>query len=163
MNYQKINGNLVDNEIVNELGGVIVHGCNAQGAMGSGVALVIKNKWPVVYTDYRDMHERYGLELGDVIFSHVEQELFVANAITQEYYRGCKWGPVKDVHVDYEAIGRAFAEIADFFNDHPEIEKNLHMPLIGAGLAGGDWDTIEQIILETLKDTNIQVYLWIYN
>lgn len=162
MQYHKLNGNLIDNELL-EHGGVIVHGCNAQGAMGSGVALFVKTKWPVVFDDYRDMHKRYGLETGDVIYSHVEDNMFVANAITQEYYRGCKHGPKLDVYVDYEAITKCFQDIVDFFDDHPEIEKNLHMPMIGAGLAGGNWNEIETRITETLKDTDINLYLWIYN
>lgn len=162
MQYHKLNGNLVDNELTSK-GGVIVHGCNAQGVMGSGVAKIIRDKWPAAYVDYRDMHERYGLDTGDVIFSHVEENMFVANAITQEYYKGCKWGPVLDVYVDYEAINQCFEDIAEFFQDHPEIERNLHMPLIGAGLASGKWTEIESRILETLKDTDINLYLWIYN
>lgn len=162
MQYQKLSGNLVDNKLL-EQGGVIVHGCNAQGAMGSGVARVIKTKWPVVYTDYRSMYKQYGLETGDVIYSHVEENLYVANAITQEFYRGCKDGPELDVYVDYQAVGRCFQDIIDFFDEYPDITRNIHMPFIGAGLAGGSWNRIEGIIKEVLKDTDINLYLWIYN
>ena len=161
MNYITINGNLVDNKRL-PVGGVIVHGCNAQGAMGSGVALVIKTKWPVVYDDYRNAFKAHGLETGDVIYSHVEDHLVVANAITQEFYRGCRTGPKLDVYVDYDAIAKCFEDIIDFMDDTPDLARYIHMPMIGAGLAGGDWTAIEERILETLKDTDINLYLWKY-
>lgn len=161
MQYTKLTGNLVDNELLAQ-GGVIVHGCNAQGAMGSGVALVVKTKWPDVYTDYKQMHKDYGLETGDVVYTVAEDNLYIANAITQEYYRGCRKAPLLDVYVDYKAIADCFRDIVDFLDEKPDLTRNIHMPMIGAGLAGGNWNTIEEIILETLKDTDINLYLWIY-
>ena len=163
MQYNKLNGNLVDNAFLKK-GGVIVHGCNAQGKMGSGVALVIKNKWPVVYDDYKAMYDEYGLETGDVVYSHVEENLYVANAVTQEFYKNHEDVPEdQTVFVDYQAIGHCFQDIVDFLNEYPEIARNVHMPMIGAGLAGGSWKRIEGIITEVLKDTDIDLYLWIYN
>ena len=32
--------------------GVIIHGCNCQGVMSSGIALQIRNKWPGVFETY---------------------------------------------------------------------------------------------------------------
>lgn len=178
MKYITSTGNLVDNNVLAQ-GGVIVHGCNAQGAMGSGVALAIKNKWPVVYADYRAVFNAHGLETGDVIYSdvashpvtvstmdqtcHRGSRLVVANAITQEFYKGCRQaGPITDVYVDYEAITKCFEDILEFFDANPGLAQNIHMPMIGAGLGGGDWNTIEQRIHETLKDTYIHLYLWVY-
>jgi O-acetyl-ADP-ribose deacetylase (regulator of RNase III) len=166
MKYITSTGNLVDNNVLAQ-GGVIVHGCNAQGAMGSGVALAIKNKWPVVYADYRAVFNAHGLETGDVIYSdvaiHQGSRLVVANAITQEFYKGCRQaGPITDVYVDYEAITKCFEDILEFFDANPGLAQNIHMPMIGAGLGGGDWNTIEQRIHETLKDTDIHLYLWVY-
>ncbi len=31
----------------------IAHGCNAQGAMGAGVAAVVSKRWPQLYLKYR--------------------------------------------------------------------------------------------------------------
>lgn len=46
---------------------VIVHGCNCQGVMGSGVAKQIKEKYFTVYEIYRKIYENQGLELGTII------------------------------------------------------------------------------------------------
>ena len=42
--------------------GVIVHGCNAQGVMGSGVAKQLRAKYPEIYVDYLDGLEEYSTE-----------------------------------------------------------------------------------------------------
>ncbi|ESQ88967.1 hypothetical protein ABAC460_14395 [Asticcacaulis sp. AC460] len=34
---------------------VICHGCNAQGVMGSGIAVPIRNRYPMVFKAYRDL------------------------------------------------------------------------------------------------------------
>ncbi len=40
------------------------------------------------------------------------------------------------------------------------LKASVHMPRIGAGLAGGDWREIEQIILDELAahDLDITIY-----
>ena len=48
---------------------VIVHGCNAQGSMGAGVARAIRDRYPAAYAAYRAAHEAYLADralLGDV-------------------------------------------------------------------------------------------------
>ena len=43
---------------------VIVHGCNTQGAMGSGVAKAIRRKYPWAYEAYIDAYIKVGLDMG---------------------------------------------------------------------------------------------------
>ena len=45
--------NYINKDITTVETGVIVHGVNCQGAMGSGVALAILKKWPTVYSEYK--------------------------------------------------------------------------------------------------------------
>lgn len=33
--------------------GIVVHGVNCQGVMGSGVALAIRTKWPQIFESYK--------------------------------------------------------------------------------------------------------------
>lgn len=139
---------------------IIVHGCNAQGVMGSGVAKAVKSTYPGAYKMYRDAYETSGLELGQVIWNWVfypnddSPTRLVANAITQEFY-----GRDNKRYVDYEAIKTAFGEIAlvarDVFPDDP---KCVAIPKIGAGFGGGDWNTIAGIIETSMKDFTVAVY-----
>lgn len=61
---------IVEGDITDITEGLIVHQTNVNGAMGAGVALAIKKKWPLVYDEYRLNLSTHG-KFGDVIFSVV--------------------------------------------------------------------------------------------
>jgi O-acetyl-ADP-ribose deacetylase (regulator of RNase III) len=136
--------------------GIIVHGCNAQGVMGSGVAAAIRSKYPGAYTSYKLQEETIGLNLGDVAwYGHLDADVsvMVANAITQEYFGG------NERHADYYAIRMAFRKIniMSAFITGGALEVNF--PLIGCGLANGKWEIVSRIIDETIPDS-IGKNLW---
>jgi len=129
---------------------IIVHGCNAQGVMGGGIALQVKNKYPKAYEGYCDFLRRAETEfgmtrteqaLGGVMTVYVGSNLYIANAITQDRFG------TKSRHVNYEAIARAFEIVA---KTSDKLNLPIHYPMIGAGLAGGNWNIISTIIEETL-------------
>ena len=133
---------------------MIVHGCNAQGVMGKGVAKLIRNKWPRAYEEYRKAYDAAGLRPGEVIFADVGGKI-IANAITQDDYRRDPDEPT--VHADYDAIGFCFADIASRCA-HIYNFKEIAIPKIGAGLAGGDWDKIEHVIDRHTPGITVNVY-----
>lgn len=145
-----MNGNLLD---ITE--GVIAHGCNCQGVMGSGIAASIRDKYPKAYSDYRDAylatHRRYGktnyLPLGDIIPSQVTNKLTVVNLLTQEYY-----GRTGMRYVSYDAIDRAFVSLAKYCVETGH--DTVNVPLIGAGLGGGNWRVIYTIMEEAFNSVN---------
>lgn len=111
--------------------GIIAHGCNAQGVMGAGVAKLIKHKYPLAHQYYLSMPKT----LGSVEYIQVTETLWVANCIIQEFY-----GRDKDkVYVSYDAIFTCF-------NKLNKVDVQLNIPLMGAGLAGGEWDIISDVI-----------------
>lgn len=133
--YRK--GNLLD---VTQ--GIIVHGCNAQGVMGSGVAKAVKDKYPGAYMYYKQAVNNSDAELGDVIWYQANEHLVIANAITQEYY-----GRDGKRYANYAAIARGFRLV--FMRWGRFDYEAVYFPKIGAGLGGGDWNIIEQIINDT--------------
>lgn len=137
-------GNLID---ATEF--VISHGCNAQGVMGSGVARAIRNKWPEAYKAYKDHYDKHKLFPGEVIWAPTEDKL-IANCITQ-----CKYGRDGTRYTEYQAVRECMHEINKFEYG----EFGLAMPLIGAGLGGGDWDIIKDIIREEITNVNPVVYI----
>jgi O-acetyl-ADP-ribose deacetylase (regulator of RNase III) len=128
----------------------IVHGCNAQGVMGSGIALAIKNKYPEAYTRYVDRHKNQPWQLGEIQVVKCSDKVII-NAITQEFY-----GRDGKRYVNYDAV----KEVMKRVNDIPKIYKATHiaMPMIGAGLGGGRWDLISYIIETHLTDIQPVVY-----
>lgn len=136
--------------------GLIVHGCNAQGVMGSGVAAAVREMYPQAFRDYRAAYERQGhrLHLGQIIWTRIstEPKLAVANAITQEFYGR----DPNRVYADYQAIETIFTKLGHYAR---QWQVPVHFPLIGAGLANGDWGIIEPIIEKALD--GVQHTLWI--
>ena len=127
---------------------VIIHGCNAQGVMGAGVALAIRRAFPKAYKDYRDEYEKFGLRLGDVIWSNCDGRM-IGNAITQNSYGR------KGLHLNYDALDRVMHRVGNRYNWS---FHHIAMPKIGAGLAGGDWDRIAKIIEAHLDRTRVVIY-----
>lgn len=115
--------------------GIIAHGCNALGIMGAGFALHVKKRYPEAYKQYRS-----NLELGQVSVVKVSDDLFIANCITQ-----FDFGKDGRRYVNYEALAECFEELNGW-------SLPIHYPLIGCGLAGGDWDVVSSIIKSSLTN-----------
>ena len=126
----------------------ILHGCNAQGVMGSGVALQIKQKWPEAYEYYRYAYVNDGLELGVMLAVDCDDKTII-HCITQEFYGRDK----NRVYVDYNAVKDCLRLVNHNFKG-----VDVAMPKIGCGLANGDWNIVEQIINETMVDVQPIVY-----
>lgn len=127
---------------------IIMHGCNAQGVMGSGVAACIRLKYPTAYQAYLRAQEIYGLNLGDISVDTIAHPVTVINAITQEF---C--GRDNRRYVSYDAIAKA----AEKVNGRFALER-IAIPKIGAGLGGGNWQVIESILENHAPDIQWVVY-----
>lgn len=120
--------------------GILVQGCNAQGKMGSGLAKAVRDQFPKAYDDYMATHQAQGLRVGQVVFSVVETSgsaprLVIANAITQEFYGR---NPNRR-YVSYEGVSQAFEGIAQAAHAWG---LPVFYPLIGCGLANGEWSEV---------------------
>lgn len=115
---------------------VIVQGCNCFCTMGKGIALTIKQEFPEAYL--ADRKTAYGDRSKLGTYSQaaaIGRALTIVNAYTQFDWRG--YGP----KADYQAIEEAFTRLKTEFTG-----QRIAYPLIGAGLAGGDWTRISSII-----------------
>jgi len=122
---------------------VIIHGCNCFCVMGAGIAKGIKANFPEAYQADLQTQKGDKTKLGTITFAEVATKhgsLVVVNAYTQYNYKG------KGRKVDYKAVRSAFEKIKQHFSD-----KRIGYPAIGAGLAGGDWNIISDIIEEVLS------------
>lgn len=130
---------------------LIGHGCNAQGVMGSGIAKAIKEKYPECYTAYSCFMKDSG-KLGDVLaYTCPSDNVTILNMITQEFY-----GRDSKRYVSYEAIEKCMTYANRYAKDNGHV--SLGLPKIGAGLGGGDWKIISEIIEKTCKDIQVEVY-----
>lgn len=145
---------MIEGDLVEVSEGIIVHGCNAQGKMASGVAKAIRAKFPLAYERYMRAYEGNGLRVGQVVWAKISEDpkLAVANGITQKFY-----GRNASIrYVDYDAVRSVFKQVADVARRNA---LPVHYPKIGAGLGNGDWSIIEAIISEELE--GVSHTLWV--
>lgn len=133
---------------------VIVHGCNTQGVMGSGVAKIVREKFPEAYIKYFQIFEERGLRLGEIIPVMCERQndsTLIINAMTQTLY-----GRDGGRYASYDAISDVMVKINKLCVNH-NIQK-IALPKIGAGFGGANWDIIEKIIEVELINVQPVVY-----
>jgi len=130
---------------------VLIHGCNDHGAMGSGIAKQIRAKYPNVYEIYHLRYKTFGLDLGDIIPVQSLDGKIIVNAITQHGS-----GHDGKRYVDYDAVEKCFVQLNDRAIDWEVTEMAL--PRLGAGLGGGDWSVIEEIIVRISTNFTPIVY-----
>jgi O-acetyl-ADP-ribose deacetylase (regulator of RNase III) len=102
---------------------------------------------------YREAYEREGLALGTVTVAEPEPELIIVNAVTQDHWRHDNPAVVL---ANYEAIERAFRLVRDIALGR---KLPVHFPLIGCGLARGDWNEVAPRIERALGD-DVEKHLW---
>lgn len=139
--------------------GFIVHVNNDQGGWGSGFVVAVSERWPWPEMQYRQWH-RDGFsnmgrpfELGEVAYVTVGANLYVANMIAQHSY-----SRPGEPAIRYDALERCLTQVASKAQDHGNAP--VHMPRIGCGLAGGDWDEVEAIVIKTLVNNGIPVTVY---
>ena len=131
---------------------VIIHGCNCQCQMGAGIAKTIKTLFPEAYAadceTTKGSREKLG-SFSSASITRPDANFTVVNAYTQFHWRG------QGVKVDYDAIRSAMKAIKLRFDG-----LRIGYPLIGAGLAGGDWGVISSIIEQELvgQDHTLVIY-----
>lgn len=134
---------------------IIVHICNDIGGWGKGFVLAISKRWPQPEASYRAWYKSGEMfSLGEIQLIQVTNDIWVANMIAQH---GVNKSPDGLPPIRYEALENALSKIA---MEAQHKEASVHMPKIGAGLAGGKWETIERIISKQLSEKNIAVTVY---
>ena len=156
-------GNLLDADVE-----YICHQVNCQGRMGSGIAKSIRERWPVVYDEYRakfdEMEEKLievcgswesqvdvsDVLLGDVQLVRVGNNKTVVNLFAQQYY-----GYDGKRYTSYDGFWTCLGKIRETVPVGSTIGFPDH---IGCGLGGANWEVILTMIEEALNDYNVYIY-----
>lgn len=131
---------------------IICHQVNCKSIMGAGLAKQIKTIYPKVYRQYADLCNQYNCSsqlLGTVDFCETDNYI-IANCFGQ-------WGISRTVRqTDYDALKKCFKTVKNYTEENNL--KCIAMPYnIGCGLAGGDWNTVLNIIIDVFKNTNLTI------
>lgn len=138
----------------------IVHVCNDVGGWGSGFVVALSRRSTIPEACYRSWYrgeEGNGnpFELGQVQGVAFDRPgVVVINMIAQRGIRHDRKAPPA---VDYEALGKCLEQVCTLAS---VMDASVHMPRIGCGLGGGDWNVVEDLIKQNLliHDVPVTVY-----
>jgi O-acetyl-ADP-ribose deacetylase (regulator of RNase III) len=147
---------------------VVAHICNDVGKWGRGFVVSLSTRWKEPEKEYRRWHSLGSIDgndfkLGNVQFVKVEPHIVVCNMIAQHDIRTINNIPP----IRYAALESCLSKLKDYVvsSGFDDWDRSVHMPKIGAGLAGGDWNKIENIISTKMCDSyqknNVDVYVYI--
>lgn len=130
--------------------GIIAHVVNDLGGWGRGFSGQLSKAYPRAEPSYRKWHKSPFFSLG---FTHLESltnHLLVAHMAAQHGYKTAD----HPQPLDYDHLRSCLESLTRT----EDTTKVIHMPRIGAGLGGGDWGAIEDIINDVLSDRDVRVY-----
>lgn len=145
---------------------IITHCCNDIGAWGAGFVLPLGNRWPrskEAYLEWFKVEPSFDPDfvevsgppqLGEVQLVLVGPKLWVANLIGQHQVG---IGDDNRPPIRYDAIRTGLVKVCRYAKIH---EASVHMPKMGAGLAGGNWGAIEQLVKTELVNRGIEVTVY---
>jgi O-acetyl-ADP-ribose deacetylase (regulator of RNase III) len=133
----------------------ITHCVNDKGGWGAGFVTAlnkVSDSPREAYWAWKDQCEGL-LPLGEIQTVYLNADTTVVNLVGQRGTKGDHDHPVR-----YDAIYDGLVQLAALIR--AEGEGAVHMPRMGAGLAGGSWPVIEALINEAMPDIDVFVYDW---
>lgn len=180
-------GNLIDFALDGQFD-VIAHGCNCFKNFGAGIALEIKNRIPQAYNaDIRHSNPSLGNYSQVVVQTPIKRndefiphDLVVVNCYSQHFY-GKPYSETNKTKYSfdtaearYDAIRSCMSRLKSYclglidengdnirmFSSGVISKPKIGLPLIGCGLAGLEWKTVEKIIQEELNLMDVTVVVF---
>jgi len=162
---------------------VIPHVVNDEGKWGSGFVLALSSEWSEPEAVYRRDANNNELRLGRINGVRVEPNITVINMCAQHktgdsrlemLARDAAWynnHPDLDGFdkigtgrsrppIRYGFLSKCMSQVGAFCRADAQSWASIHAPRFGSGLAGGNWDVIEQMILEHWVDNGIDVTIY---
>ena len=149
-------GNLLDVDVE-----YICQQVNCQNAMGSGLALQIMTKYPIVKEKFHEMSSGEKPEdlLGQAQVVKVDKHLSIVNLFGQLHYGNARIN--KRTYTDYDALQSA---LETFYNSHQEAGITVAIPkYLGCGLAGGDWETVKNMVYHIASKYKVRTVIVNYS
>jgi Zn-dependent peptidase ImmA (M78 family)/O-acetyl-ADP-ribose deacetylase (regulator of RNase III) len=120
---------------------------------GRGFGLELAKKFPGIQSDFHKWVEGgSNLKLGNSHLFHVSDDLSIFQMVAQHGY-----GPSTKPRIRYRSLSESLIALSKAAR---EMSASVHMPKIGTGYAGGNWDIISELIEENLIKQGIEVTVY---
>lgn len=136
---------------------LIIHVVNGQGKWGKGFVLALSKHYPEAKKSYLSWSKDLkAFELGNFDFCQVNsnERVYVGNMLAQEYIKQNNHD--QNQYLSYEKLKECLSKVADFALVN---RLSVQCPLIGSGLAGGDWNLISEMLIEYICSKKIHCHV----
>lgn len=134
----------------------IGHGCNCFATMGAGIALPIGIMYPEAKKADMLFEAPSYMRLGN--FSMGQTWVYPGDGVQTRlriinFYSQFHGGP----NLDKEALTLSLRKFAISRRHSTEEKYRIGLPIIGCGIAGGNWNTVKKIIAKELKEFDVTI------
>lgn len=143
---------------------IVPHVCNNINLFGAGFAAAVTNHYPIVKENYHLLGNHFlKNNLGYTQFVEVAKDksyghkLIFANMIAQS-------GIISKTNerpLNYLALCKSMVSVTNYIKNNFDSENpvQIHAPRFGCGLAGGDWNFIQNLIQDIWSNIPITIYV----
>jgi len=125
----------------------VVNTVNVVGVMGKGLAAAFKERYPVMFTEYKKICDDQQLQPGG-LWLWKGSEQWVLNFATKKHWRN----PSK---MEYVRSG-----LQKFRETYEEMGiREVAFPRLGCGNGGLNWSEVRPLMLEALRDLPITIFI----
>lgn len=147
----------------------VPHVCNNCDVFSSGFAGQIAEKYPIIASNYhilgkKFLKENMGYCQNIKIFQEpkYKHQLYISNMIAQDGFSNSR----KTRPLNYLALVKCMVSLSNFIKKNTGfLQKTenveIHAPKFGSGIAGGNWNFIEDLIEDIWSEYNVYIYSFI--
>jgi hypothetical protein len=138
---------------------VVPHVCNNKNIFGGGFTAGIVKNYPIVSENYRLLGKQCALGYTQfVTVKHnkaQDKRIIFANMIAQNGTIGIN----NPRPLNYYALAMCMKSVYHYISDHFDTNDcQIHSPKFGSGLAGGNWNFINELIFDCWNKIPVFVY-----
>lgn len=143
---------IIEGDLLETTADLILHQVNCQGKMNSGVAKAIREKWPIVFEEYKKLEGRMGLGMCQPVKISDTQK--VINMFSQDRY-----GYDGNLYTSYDAVNRCLGKTKNYMKENGY--NSISLPYNMCCCRGGaNWTIIMELIKDNFKDTDFTIEIY---
>jgi O-acetyl-ADP-ribose deacetylase (regulator of RNase III) len=121
---------------------------------GGGFAAQVRHRFPSVWNHYRLVINSTGSspKLGSTFTGRLAEGSFIVHMVAQQGF-----GASNSQRLRYAPLAKCLGELRDFAERN---HASVHMPRIGTGHGGANWDIVKELIIGELVDRGIDTTIY---
>jgi Zn-dependent peptidase ImmA (M78 family) len=134
---------------------IIVQVVNTTAAVGFGFGRAMAVQWPTSKQVLQEWKGQPDFKMGESRLTQLNHETYVFQILAQHGIRPKQEG---ESILSYTGLQKGLEELRQLATD---LQASVHMPMIGAGQAKGDWNIIAGIVYDELVTHGIEVTVYV--